>query len=64
MLANGDWQRHLRKELKNVPKSLKLYEAKLSKGEYNQQRLSFTISILNKYIRKIHKDYALLFAYK
>ncbi|XP_053381233.1 TPR and ankyrin repeat-containing protein 1-like [Mercenaria mercenaria] len=32
MLASGDWQRHLCKELTNVPPTLRLFEAKLSKG--------------------------------
>ncbi|KAK3101278.1 hypothetical protein FSP39_002361 [Pinctada imbricata] len=32
LLAKGEWRPHLCKELKNVPETLKLYEAKLSKG--------------------------------
>ncbi|XP_053388238.1 TPR and ankyrin repeat-containing protein 1-like [Mercenaria mercenaria] len=31
-LASGDWQKHLCKELTNVPSALKLFEAKVSKG--------------------------------
>ena len=32
LLAKGEWRPHLCKELKNVPDTLKLYEAKVSKG--------------------------------